>query len=137
MRNTGIIARLIGGVIVLGAVVVGVVLVTGLANKKRTRKIMNFVGFDSQYWRTAGKTIAPSEGKELADRVHDAVGVFNDNEEAILGVLRRAKTAGNLSYISYQFENRHKESMGGWIGDYLDRKQETKQVLDALENIEI
>lgn len=129
--------NLILGLAVLGLGVAGVMWISGANNRRRQRLITDFVGFDPNYYRKAGHSMGHTRAKILADKMYSSVGYFNDNEEAMLSVLKEARTAGNLSLISHYFNIRHGDSLGGWTADYLDRKSETKQVLDALKNLEL
>ena len=119
----------------IGAVVGGVFWATGALNKRRLAKIPEFIGFDTNYWLNHQLTISHSQAKALADKAFVSVGYINDDEAGMLYVLKQAKTASNLSLISHYFKVRHNRNLGSYYADYMDRRSESRDVLNALKSL--
>jgi hypothetical protein len=121
--------------ITIGAVVGGVIWISKAGVRRRQRWIQDFVGFDPTYWQTHQTSISEARAKELADMAYDAVGWLNDNEHMLVSVINQSGDIANLSLVAYYFNIRHKQSMGSFYADYMDRRGETKAIKDALEKI--
>ncbi len=106
-----------------------------LGGRRRARKISDFHGFDPTYYRYHMTTMSHDRAKVIADQAYESVGWVNDDEKALIGVIRSAGSKANLSLISHYFTVRHKQDLGAWYADYMDRRAESKAILSALKNL--
>jgi hypothetical protein len=79
------------------------------------------------FWQTAKPAnaqwtyaITYSTAVDYAKQIYDAFGVFNDDEEAVIGVFKLCRTKANASYIAYAFQHEYGEDLlkflrGSWI----------------------
>ena len=100
---------------------------------KLIQDIVKFDGFNPNYYNPASITIDPTRAKILADNVDDAMGLFNDNEEIIYGILREIGNKNNLSLISKEFKIRHGEGMGEFITNKINGDEELKTIWNILQ----
>jgi len=109
-------------------------------DKKANKEIVlikDYKGFDPQYARLSKVTLSDSRAKILADKVYDAGGVFNDDEDTFYAVLTEAGTPDNLSMVSHYFQIRHGKSMADWYTYYMSDNDEVfriKQILTSYPN---
>lgn len=109
----------------------------GLIPDKKAIKNLKFIkdykGFDPTVYRPSKVTLSPSQAKILADAVYNSVSYLTgDSEEAMYGALQQMGSFDNLSYTSKWFYNRHKRSMGDYIGEYFDRPDEIDRIKQIL-----
>ena len=98
---------------------------------KMGRSVMNHNGFDPNYGVPSKTTMTHDRAKVLADKIYEAGGSFNDKEGDFYSAMQEAGSSHNLSLISRMFSVKYNESMGEYITNYLDEKDE----LDKIDNI--
>ena len=82
------------------------------------------------------KTIDGGEAIDIVYDLHDAKGTFNDDESKIYGLLSKAGTKVNLSYVSYLFANQYDVSLASYLDSFLSEAEQKKvvKVINALPN---
>lgn len=94
------------------------------------------------YWQNFSSysyAISTATAQAYADKIYNAFGAFNDDEEAVIGVFTSLRTKANASFLAYVFQQRYGMNLlaflrGGWwpqdrlsdadvaqINDYVNR----------------
>jgi hypothetical protein len=99
--------------------------------------------FDIRYWETIGKKISKplymltsASAKGFAKEVHDAWGVFDDDENKIYGVFRALKDQVQVSQVAYYYYQSSKDKIN-LIDDLKGKlnKEEVSQILDIVKKL--
>lgn len=124
---------IIGGAIALTGFVIGRMIYKGIRRKKISTGIFNqlndtslagvgqnvganeahkySLAFDPDFWKKnkgnplPTQLITDSKARQIATEIHENIGYTNDDEDAILSAIKKAKTQGQLSKVTYVYEN--------------------------------
>lgn len=85
------------------------------ANKKAIAKVTNGAFWSPSYYRGVGRhfNLTDKAAKIAADRIHDAWGVFNDDEEEVIGVIRALRSKAHISKVAHFYLAVHKTDLFG------------------------
>lgn len=131
---------LIPGAIAIGIFVFGSKLLEalGLKTSKEDTQVDAFGKADywnPQYWNTGSAHIlTQSSASTLAKQIHDAIGIFTDDESSIMAVFHALAYKTQISFLAYTFQNKYKEDLFYTLKQNLtnDEMLNIKQITDAL-----
>lgn len=95
-------------------------------------------GFKSDYWNpnfTASKPgykvmlLTESSVRSLVEKLWNASGAFNDDEEAIYAVFRQLRYKTQVSYLALWFNRIKKKDLYTWLRDSVLNQDELNTVL--------
>lgn len=94
--------------------------------------------FDPKFINNAPKgsgMFNAATGKALAQKLYDAKGFFNDNEDKVFGVFKQCKAKSDVSTIAYYFNSLYSKDLHSYL-DFLDQAEMTKvqNIIDDLPN---
>lgn len=125
----------------LGAIVVlkmfgaidGILEAVGLKDGKATKDLDQAAADTTSYWSPLFYKSAPAgawlltaaTAKQYANEIYDAVGAFNDDEDAVIAVFKRLRAQSQVSQLADVFYQLHKADLltflrgGSWPQDRL------------------
>lgn len=94
-------------------------------------------GFKSDYWNpnfTAKPgykafLLTESSARALVDKLWNASGAFNDDEEAVYAVFRTLRYKTQVSFLAYWFNKLKKKDLYTWLRDSVLNQDELNTVL--------
>lgn len=94
-------------------------------------------GYKSDYWNpnyTVRKgykayLLTESSARALVDKLWNASGAFNDDEEAIYSVFRTLKYKTQVSFLAFWFNKLKKKDLYTWLRDSVLNQNELNTVL--------
>jgi hypothetical protein len=99
--------------------------------------------FDIRYWETIGKKVAKplfmltsASARGFATEIHNAWGMFDDDENKIYGVFRALKDQVQVSQVAYHYYQSSKDKIN-LIDDLKGQlnKDEVSQVLEIVKRL--
>jgi len=78
---------------------------TELTNEQTLKSIESY--FNPNFWRTGGQIITDSASHMLTGKIHNATGIFYDDEAEIISAFKILKYKNQISYLSYKYQERY------------------------------
>lgn len=127
---------LIGGVVVVGSMLgafKGLLELLGLKDTQDTKDLDATSQSAGNFWSPTFYQQAPSgsllltmaAAEEYSRQIYNAVGPFNDDEEAVIGVFKKLKTQSQVSFLADVFSTKYQSDLlsfirgGNWPQDRL------------------
>tara|TARA_R110000868_G_scaffold167670_2_gene402059 strand:- start:4104 stop:4556 length:453 start_codon:yes stop_codon:yes gene_type:complete len=78
--------------------------------------------FDPNYYKQnpSALILTVASANNLAQRIYNAKGIFNDDESAVYGVFEAFQTKSQVSFLSYIFYSIYKKSLFGFLSEFLN-----------------
>jgi len=151
--------------ITIGAVVAGVIVVV-LIGKKLADIVGGFGGAlglsDTKADKDAAKAIKSAEAKDYfspsfiqkaplgtkpilltsasanakAKRIYNAIGVFSDNENEIVGAFNDLTTKSQVSFLAQAFKNLYAQDLLNFLRTYLDKESQKQALVTILARLD-
>ena len=104
----------------------------------KKEKQLNLTAFDPKFLNAVPKVSGifnAATGKALAEKLYDAHGLFNDNEDKVYGVFKQCKAKSDVSTIAYYFNCMYSKDLHSYL-DFLDQAEKTKiqDIIEVLPN---
>jgi hypothetical protein len=105
---------------------------------EKLRQSTEKTGFKSDYWNpnfTASKPgfksmlLNEASARALVDKLWNASGSFNDDEEAVYAVFRTLRYKTQVSFLAYWFNKLKKKDLYTWLRDSVLNQDELNTVL--------
>lgn len=90
--------------------------------------------FNPNYYKSkpGALLVTKAIAQQIAEKIHDAGGWFNDNEEQVYGALRQLKAKTQLSWVADNFYTLYGEDMYQYMRSFLDDSE--MQIVNGLAN---
>jgi hypothetical protein len=93
--------------------------------------------FSPNYWKKkkSPKLLTTDSARDMAKRLYNSSGLFNDNEEAVYGVFRQLTYRTQVSWLSYIFYKTYGEDLLQHLKSFMnsDELATLKQITDKLK----
>lgn len=97
--------------------------ITDFENETEIQKYFDSQWYLERVWKdeiNRDKTISSASSVTFANRIYNARGVFNDNENEIYNVIASIPNRMSLSFIAHQFKGRYGENMLNFLKSFLN-----------------
>ena len=94
------------------------------------------------FWKDAAskgkkpKILTKNSAKNLSQKIWDAKGLFNDDEESLYGVFRQIKTQSQISYLSDVFFQETGKDLYEFLNSFLN-SDELSKLSDRLNQLPV
>jgi hypothetical protein len=90
--------------------------------------------WDVNYWKTHQVILSDGELNILADKINNAAGFFNDDEDAIYAAFNKLKTKGDVSKLNDIFTTKYQKDVLMYLNSFMNT-EELQPVVEKVNNL--